>query len=100
MAETIASPSQLFPAAGVRSDLYTVPVNTRAVVSSLVACNQTAMRGQFSLSVAVAGAVDEAKQYLYRQQTIGPYSTFVATLGGTLGPGDVVRVWSDNGHMA
>jgi hypothetical protein len=82
---------QLNPAAGELTALYTVPAATEASVTSLVVCNAGGA-ATFRVSVAVNGAGDELKQYIYRDTPLGGNTTFVAELGLSLSAGDVVRV--------
>ena len=96
MAETVKKLGELFPAAGELTAIYTVPPNTRAVVSSIVVCNHDCWPTEFSISHAVGNAVDSASQYLYKDERLPP-TTFVATVGLTLSAGDVLRVRSLNG---
>jgi hypothetical protein len=44
--------------------------------------------------VAVAGAVDNAKQYLFYDTAIAANTTVTVTIGITLGAADVVRVYA------
>ena len=90
---------QAIPTAATLTALYTVPVSASAVLSSLVACNQATIQGRFRVSIAVAGAPDEAKQYLYYDEPVDGNDTFVATLDIGLATTDVVRVQSDNGEV-
>lgn len=82
---------QLNPAANTLSAIYTVPGATQAVVSSVSVSNQAAVDVQFRLSVAIAGAADDPKQYLYYDVLIPGNDSFVATLGIALGAGDIIR---------
>lgn len=75
--------------------LYTVPGATSAVVSSLSVTNRLATPQTFRLSVAVAGAADDNKQYVYYDTPINPNDTIIATLGVTLGAADVIRCQSN-----
>lgn len=100
MAETMKCLGQSAPTSAAPTDLYTVPGATSAVASSLVVCNQTSGVAKVRVSVAVAGAADESKQYLYYDLVVRPYATFVATLGLTLAATDVVRVLSDVGGVS
>lgn len=88
--------AQVNPLATTLTTLYTVPAVTQAVVSSIVACNQAASSGTFRISVAVAGAADNIKQYLYYDVTVGANDTFIATIGVTLGAADVVRCYASS----
>lgn len=92
--------AQSLPAMAALTDAYTVPANSRSVVSTLKVCNQAGAPTSFRISVAVAGAVDAAKQYLYYDVPLSANDTFSATEGWTLGAGDVVRVRSANGQCS
>ena len=95
MPESLKVLAQLVPSANTLTDFYTVP--NMATVSSLVICNQDgANLCQVNVSIAVAGASDDPKQYLYFELAIPSLDTFIATIGVTLGTGDIVRVLSTN----
>lgn len=83
---------QSAPSATTETTLYTAP--SQAVVSTLSVCNRSATPTTFRVSVAVAGAVTENKQYLYYDLAIGGNDTFAATMGLTLANTDVVRVYA------
>lgn len=87
------------PAAGVLTDCYTAP--GKVVVSSFTACNQSkTIDANIRMSVVVAGAADEAKQYIYYDLPLFAADTFIATIGITLSAGDVLRVLSDSGLVS
>lgn len=100
MADVIQVIAQLNPGAASLTDLYTVPGGTTVVASSVTICNQTALATSWRLSVAVAGAIDDPEQYLYYDLPHGANDTFIATIGITLGAGDVVRVYSTDGSLS
>lgn len=81
-------------AATTEADVYTVPAATQAVVSSIVVCNRSAVATTFRVYVAVAGIATADKQYLYYDVPIPGNDTFIATVGVTLGAGDVVRAYA------
>lgn len=91
---------QLNPPAGALTTLYTVPASTSAVVSSLTICNKSGTPASFKLSVRVAGAADNPKQYIYDTRPIGGNDTFIATIGPTLGAGDIVSVYASSANLA
>lgn len=94
MAEAQKVLGQSAPAALTLTAAYTAAV--KAVVSSLVICNRDADNSaKIRVSVAVGGAADNAKQYLYYDLDVDAADTFIATIGITLGAGDVLRVYSD-----
>lgn len=100
MATTYLVLGQSLPASAILTTLYTVPASTSAVVSSIVGCNQsTTASDSIRISVAVGGAADAQKQYLYGGSVgsglgLAPNDTFAAQLGITLTAGDAVRVYS------
>ena len=96
MTDTIKVLGQTSPPATTLSTLYTVPAATNAVVSSLTICNHNATRIAARVSVAVGGAADAPAQYVLRDLSLLAHATFIATLGISLAPGDVVRVYADD----
>lgn len=100
MADTSKVLGQAIPAAATLTTLYTVPGATSAVVSTLKACNQSPSQTTVRVSVAVAGAADTAKQYLYYELPIAGYDSFSATEGWTMATTDVVRAYSTNGLVS
>jgi hypothetical protein len=100
MTDTIAVYGQSYPAAQVLTDLYTCPNGTSLVGSSFSFCNQAPYSAKVRFSVAVGGAADDTKQYMYYDLVIDPNDTFVGTLGMTLAAADVVRCYSDTGTVS
>ena len=94
MAETLKVLGQLAAAATTAETLYTVPGATTAVVSSIVVCNRGATATTFRISIRVAGAGADNKQYLYYDTIIPANDTFVATLGISLGAADVITTYA------
>jgi hypothetical protein len=86
---SITAPSTLY-------DVYTVPALTRATISTIVVANRTGASVTFRVSIAVAGAADDVKQYLYYDIPIPANDTFAATIGATVGPADVVRCYGSS----
>lgn len=92
---------QAYPGASLTA-LYTVPSQTSAwaLVHTLSVCNRGTEQTTFRVSIAVAGAADTEKQYLYYDEKVNANDTFVAALGIELANTDVVRVSSANGQCA
>lgn len=61
MANTYKVLSQTNPSATTLTDSYTVPAATQAIVSSISVANRSAISTSFRISVAIAGAADDAK---------------------------------------
>lgn len=100
MAETFKVLGQSYPTGGVLTDLYTVPSATSAVISSLTICNQGNNTATFRVSIVVAGAADEAKQYLVYDTPLLSKGTMSIIIGETLAATDVIRVQSDTGNLS
>ena len=100
MAETRKVLGQSAPSATTPTDLYTVPGATQVVGSSIVVCNRGATVTTFRISIRVAGAGANNKQYLYYDVEINQNDTFIATVGMTLGATDVVTVYAGNANLS
>ena len=74
------------------TDIYTVGASTSAAATALTICNQTGTAATFRVSVAVAGAADVAKQYLFYDASCPANSTITVEVGLTLATTDVLRV--------
>lgn len=98
--QTMKVLAQLSPSASTLTALYTVPAATSTVVSSLTFCNQNATVVNVRVSVAVAGAADDPKQYLYYKLPCGAFDTFIATVGLSLATTDVIRCYSDTANVS
>jgi hypothetical protein len=82
------------PLATTLTDLYTVPAATQAICSTLTICNRSGTGTAFRVSVAIAGAVDDNKQYIAYDASIAGNTFVTVTIGITLGATDVVRVYA------
>lgn len=100
MSDTVKVLGQVNPAATTLTTLYTVPGARTTTVSTLTACNQAAVAATFRVSVQVAAAADNAKQYLYYDLNLAANDTFAATLGITLAATDVVKVYASSATLS
>lgn len=96
MAITIKVLGQSYPTANTATKLYTVPVDTSTVISSIVIANQSTA-DTFTIAVRVLSAADSNKDKLYKLISINAASTFIATIGITLAGTDEIWVTSVNG---
>ena len=94
MANTYKVLGQSNPVAVTLTDAYTVPGATSTVVSSVVVCNRSSVATMFRVSVAVAGAADNNKQYLAYDAEILGNEIYAFTIGITLAATDVLRVYA------
>ncbi|NBR61453.1 MAG: hypothetical protein EBT86_07350 [Actinobacteria bacterium] len=93
MAESLKILGQSVPTTtGSASDLYQVPADTMATISSMTVCNLTSLVTTFRISVSKGGELLTNKQYIFYDQELAGKSTFVITIGLTLSEGDRIRV--------
>ena len=85
---------QVNPSATTATTLYTVPSATQSIVSTLTVTNQTATAGTYRISLRVAAAADNAKQYIAYDVSLPGNATDTLTLGVTLGATDVITVYA------
>lgn len=100
MSDTYKILGQAYPASGSLHDLYTVPVATSAVLSTLMVCNHGASEVYFRIATAAGGASDSQEQYIYWDVPLSENNTFTATLGISLATTDVVRVYTSSGSVS
>jgi len=94
MTDTVKVLAQTNPSAATLTDSYTVPSSTSATISTITVANRSSTATSFRISVAVAGAANDNKQYLYYDVAIPGNDTFAATIGVTLATTDVIRVYA------
>ena len=94
MANTIKVLGQSNPLAATLTTLYTVPVSTSTVCSTITVCNRSATATTFRIAVRPAGAGISNEHYLYYDIPIAGNDTFAATIGLTLAATDVVSVYA------
>ena len=98
--DTLKVLAQSLPTVGILTDFYTVPAATQTTVSSIIICNLYSLGTSFSVSVAIGGAVDDPKQFIYYTTPLDVNDTFIATVGLSLASGDVIRVLSSTGNVS
>ncbi len=95
MADTFKVLAQVNPLAATLTDAYTVPGATQTVISSIVVANRGGATIQFRISIAVGGAADNNKQYLFFDVDLLKRSSQTVVLGISLATTDVVRVYTN-----
>ena len=92
---------QVNPAATTEESLYTVPVSTQAVVSSIAITNQAASSATFRIAIRPsADATTTAKHYLVYGTTVGAADTVVLTIGVTMAASDKIRVFGSTATLS
>jgi len=100
MSDIIKVLGQVDTAATTVTTLYTVPNLTQTTISSFVACNRTGSAITFRLSVHVAGASADDKQYLFYDKSVAANDTLTVVIGMTLGQADVLKVYASAVDMS
>ena len=100
MADVLKVLGQLDPAATTTTVLYTVPDMTQTTVSSIVAANRTGSAITFRLSVHVAGAGANDKQYIYYDKSVPANDSLSIVIGITLNQTDVLKVYTSAVDMS
>jgi len=100
VADSLKVLGQLDPAATTVTVLYTVPDKTQTTVSSVVAANRTGSAITFRLSVHVAGATANDKQYLYYDKSVAANDSLTIVIGITLNQTDVIKVYTSAVDMS
>ncbi len=94
MAQIIKVLGQSNPAAATLTTLYTVPLATATVCSSVTICNRSATATSFRVAIRPLGAGISNEHYLYFDVILAGNDTFIATIGITLAATDVVSVYA------
>ena len=94
MPDAIKVLGQLDVSATTITTLYTVPDLTQTTVSSLVICNRSSSGITFRVSVHVAGAGVDDKQFIFYDEALAATTTRTVVIGMCLNQADVVKVYS------
>ena len=100
MADSLKVLGQLDPAATTTTVLYTVPDKTQTTISSIVSANRTGSAITFRLSVHVAGAGADDKQFLFYDKSVAANDSFAIVIGITLNQTDVLKVYTSAVDMS
>ena len=91
---------QVAPSATADTDLYTVPVSTATVASSISICNRSATGGTFRLAIRPAGETIANKHYISYDTAVPGNDSIHLTMGMTMGNTDVVTVYANNSNFS
>ena len=100
MTDVIKVLGQLDPAATTTTVLYTTPNLAQTTVSSLVICNRTGGSITFRVSVHVAGASADDKQFLFYNEALAATTTRTVVIGMCLNQTDVVKVYASSADVS
>lgn len=88
------------PAATTLTTLYTVPAATQTIVSTVTVTNQAASAATYRISIRIAAAADNAKQYIVYDASLPGNASDTLTLGLTLGATDLLVVYASTATMS
>jgi hypothetical protein len=90
--ETLKTPAFVSPDANTLTTLYTVPVGTQAVISTINVCNTASTATTFRIA-ATSGGSPVLGNYLIYNMSIDGYETVSFTQGITLDENDLIAVY-------
>jgi len=91
---------QLAPSATTLTTLYTVPVATQAVVSTIAVTNRAATAATYRIAIRVAGAAVSNEDYIAYDATVAANDTTAFTIGVTLAATDVLSVYASTANLS
>ena len=100
MADAMKVLGQLDVSATTITTLYTVPDLTQTTVSSLVICNRSSSGITFRVSVHVAGAGADDKQFIFYDEALAATTTRTVVIGMCLNQADIVKVYSSAANVS
>lgn len=100
MATTYKVLGQASPGANTVTDLYAVPANTQAVISSIVICNRDNSNNTFRIAVRPANTTLANQHYISFDTDVPARDTISLTLGISLGNTDVITVNTMSGNLS
>ena len=100
MADVIKVLGQLDVSATTITTLYTVPDLAQTTVSSLVICNRGGSGITFRVSIHVAGAGADDKQFIFYDEALAATTTKTVVIGMCLNQADVVKVYASAANVS
>lgn len=90
---------QVAASAVTNTTLYTAPLNTQAVVSTITVCNRGATTATFRIAVRPNGTALANQHYVVFDSTALANDTVALTLGMTMGDQDVLTVYASSASL-
>lgn len=107
MATTYKVLGQVAPSVATNTDVYQVPANTQAIVSTISVSNTTSASATYRVAIRPAGESLASKHYIVYDSTLGANDSIAITLGATLrnatsslATGDIVTVYTNTGGVS
>jgi len=90
---------QSAPGATTNTNLYTVPADTSAVVSTIVVANRATSAATYRIAVRPNGASIANQHYIAYDITVGASDSTTLTLGITLAAAAVITVYGSTANL-
>ena len=91
---------QSAPGATTDTNLYTVPADTSAVISTIVVANRAASNATYRIAIRPAGATLANQHYIAFDITVGASDSTTLTLGLTLAATDIITVYGSTANLS
>jgi hypothetical protein len=91
---------QSAPNATTNTNLYTVPADTSAVVSTLVVANRAGSAATYRIAIRPAGATIANQHYIAFDVVVGAGDSTTLTLGITLAATDIITVYASTANLS
>jgi glucose-6-phosphate dehydrogenase assembly protein OpcA len=91
---------QSAPSATTNTNLYTVPADTSAVISTLVIANRAATSAAFRIAIRPVGATIANQHYIAYDVPVGASDSTTLTLGITLAATDIITVYASTANLS
>jgi hypothetical protein len=92
--------AQSAPSATTNTDIYTVPANTQAVVSTIVVANRAATAATYRIAVRLNGATLANQHYIAYDVAVGASDSTTITIGITLDPAEIITVYASTANLS
>lgn len=104
MAQSFKVLGQINPTANSQANVYSVPVGTEAVISTIAICNQTGSNASYSLIVIPGNEAfsdpANAKHFVVRGATVPAADTIMLTVGITANTGTLIACNTNSNNIS
>lgn len=100
MATTYKVLGQSAPSATTNTNLYTVPADTQAIISTIVVANRVDEIAAFRIAIRPAGETISSEHYLAYDVAVGALDSTTLTLGITLAATDVLTIYGSSANLS
>lgn len=91
---------QTSPTSSTNTDLYTVPADTSAIVSTLAVCNQNSSAISYRVAARKDGGALASSHYIVYNTVIPANDTVTLTFGMSLAATDIVTIYANSASVS